>query len=169
MGESQFDVVFWKVGSVWKQVPISIFVFLCNQTEAGNRVREDPQPQTHPLGQTAGVSSSHRSAARAASPPLRDDDENGHYVFELGENLTPRCNCTFYRLFSLPHVYIMSQEFLQLHIAILFSLFPIMLPRAINISSFFLFSFPFGRQNIEKAGGRLVVWNFLLPFLSTAS
>lgn len=27
-----------------------------------------------------------------ASPPRRDDDRDGHYVFNLGENLTPRCN-----------------------------------------------------------------------------
>ncbi|KAG0485032.1 hypothetical protein HPP92_009111 [Vanilla planifolia] len=29
-------------------------------------------------------------AARGASPPWRDDDREGHYVFDLGENLTPR-------------------------------------------------------------------------------
>ncbi|KAB1204478.1 Serine/threonine-protein kinase AFC3 [Morella rubra] len=28
---------------------------------------------------------------RHASPPRRDDDREGHYVFNLGENLTPRC------------------------------------------------------------------------------
>ncbi|KAI5669359.1 hypothetical protein M9H77_19212 [Catharanthus roseus] len=28
--------------------------------------------------------------ARHVSPPKRDDDREGHYVFELGENLTPR-------------------------------------------------------------------------------
>ncbi|KAL4350696.1 hypothetical protein AHAS_Ahas10G0167800 [Arachis hypogaea] len=27
---------------------------------------------------------------RHASPPRRDDDREGHYVFNLGENLTPR-------------------------------------------------------------------------------
>ncbi|OAY72938.1 Serine/threonine-protein kinase AFC3 [Ananas comosus] len=30
-------------------------------------------------------------ARGAASPPWRDDDREGHYVFDLGENLTPRC------------------------------------------------------------------------------
>ncbi|KAG8491255.1 hypothetical protein CXB51_014431 [Gossypium anomalum] len=29
--------------------------------------------------------------ARRSSPPKRDDDHDGHYVFNLGENLTPRC------------------------------------------------------------------------------
>ena len=42
---------------------------------------------------------------RHASPPRRDDDRDGHYVFNLGENLTPRCNfhrhCNFFILFSL--------------------------------------------------------------------
>ncbi|KAH1056704.1 hypothetical protein J1N35_034769 [Gossypium stocksii] len=28
--------------------------------------------------------------ARRSSPPKRDDDHDGHYVFNLGENLTPR-------------------------------------------------------------------------------
>eukprot|EP00268_Persea_americana_P006334 TRINITY_DN1229_c0_g1_i6.p1 TRINITY_DN1229_c0_g1~~TRINITY_DN1229_c0_g1_i6.p1 ORF type:complete len:408 (-),score=60.43 TRINITY_DN1229_c0_g1_i6:434-1657(-) len=32
----------------------------------------------------------HEAAARLASPPWRDDDHEGHYVFGLGENLTPR-------------------------------------------------------------------------------
>ncbi|XP_073007867.1 serine/threonine-protein kinase AFC3 isoform X2 [Typha latifolia] len=30
------------------------------------------------------------AARGAASPPWRDDDREGHYVFDLGENLTPR-------------------------------------------------------------------------------
>ncbi|XP_020597278.1 serine/threonine-protein kinase AFC3 isoform X1 [Phalaenopsis equestris] len=30
------------------------------------------------------------STARRASPPWREDDQEGHYVFDLGENLTPR-------------------------------------------------------------------------------
>ena len=28
---------------------------------------------------------------RHASPPRREDDREGHYVFSFGENLTPRC------------------------------------------------------------------------------
>ncbi|ONK61891.1 uncharacterized protein A4U43_C08F34640 [Asparagus officinalis] len=27
-----------------------------------------------------------------ASPPWREDDKDGHYVFAVGDNLTPRCN-----------------------------------------------------------------------------
>lgn len=34
-------------------------------------------------------------ASRHASPPKRDDDREGHYVFNLGENLTPRCKFSF--------------------------------------------------------------------------
>jgi hypothetical protein len=30
--------------------------------------------------------------ARVASPPWHDDDKDGHYMFELGENITSRCN-----------------------------------------------------------------------------
>lgn len=29
---------------------------------------------------------------RDGSPPLREDDKDGHYVFAVGDNLTPRCN-----------------------------------------------------------------------------
>ena len=28
---------------------------------------------------------------RHGSPPRREDDREGHYVYNLGENLTPRC------------------------------------------------------------------------------
>lgn len=28
------------------------------------------------------------------SPPWRDDDKDGHYMFAVGDNLTPRCNYT---------------------------------------------------------------------------
>ena len=31
-------------------------------------------------------------ASRVQSPPWREDDKDGHYTFELGENITPRCN-----------------------------------------------------------------------------
>jgi len=34
-------------------------------------------------------------SSRNASPRWRNDDKDGHYVFELGENLTPRCNHMF--------------------------------------------------------------------------
>ena len=32
---------------------------------------------------------------RHVSPPRRDDDPEGHYVFSIGENLTPRCEFLF--------------------------------------------------------------------------
>jgi dual-specificity kinase len=31
-------------------------------------------------------------AGRVASPPWREDDKDGHFQFDLGENITPRCN-----------------------------------------------------------------------------
>ncbi len=33
-------------------------------------------------------------AVRVASPPWHEDDKDGHYMFELGENITSRCNLT---------------------------------------------------------------------------
>lgn len=33
-----------------------------------------------------------KGVARIGSPPWRGDDKDGHYLFELGENLTSRCN-----------------------------------------------------------------------------
>ncbi|XP_024031645.1 serine/threonine-protein kinase AFC3 isoform X2 [Morus notabilis] len=42
-----------------------------------------------PEAQSALVPSNEGSG-RHASPPKRDDDREGHYVFNLGENLTPR-------------------------------------------------------------------------------
>jgi dual-specificity kinase len=29
---------------------------------------------------------------RFGTPPIREDDKDGHYVFAVGDNLTPRCN-----------------------------------------------------------------------------
>lgn len=33
-----------------------------------------------------------KGVAQNGSPPRREDDKDGHFVFELGENLTSRCN-----------------------------------------------------------------------------
>ena len=33
----------------------------------------------------------YRELPRNGSPPWRPDDKDGHYVFAIGENLTPRC------------------------------------------------------------------------------
>ncbi|XP_057957386.1 serine/threonine-protein kinase AFC3 isoform X1 [Malania oleifera] len=43
----------------------------------------EPEPAVAAVGGNEG-------SARHASPPKRDDDREGHYVFNLGENLTPR-------------------------------------------------------------------------------
>jgi len=40
------------------------------------------------------TSSLFKGVARNGSPPWRDDDKDGHYMFELGDNLTSRCNYT---------------------------------------------------------------------------
>lgn len=29
---------------------------------------------------------------RNGSPPWREDDKDGHYMFEIGDNITSRCN-----------------------------------------------------------------------------
>ncbi|XVF35498.1 hypothetical protein REPUB_Repub18cG0150700 [Reevesia pubescens] len=48
------------------------------------RLGWDVAPSGLPEAQRARVT------ARRSSPPKRDDDHEGHYVFNLGENLTPR-------------------------------------------------------------------------------
>jgi dual-specificity kinase len=47
-----------------------------------------------------------KGVARNGSPPWRDDDKDGHYMFELGDNLTSRCNYTLPLLIIL-HSYVM--------------------------------------------------------------
>uniref|UniRef100_A0A0A9EXK7 AFC2 n=1 Tax=Arundo donax TaxID=35708 RepID=A0A0A9EXK7_ARUDO len=44
------------------------------------------------LGLSSGgiVSSQENKVPRLGSPPLREDDKDGHYVFAVGDNLTPR-------------------------------------------------------------------------------
>lgn len=67
-----------------------------------------PPPAPHPLGYAVGPpqasgqslhgASSQQGLApghHPASPPWRGDDKDGHYVFELGDNLTPRCECSY--------------------------------------------------------------------------
>lgn len=36
--------------------------------------------------------SHHAKGERYASPPWREDDKDGHYMFAVGDNLTSRCN-----------------------------------------------------------------------------
>jgi dual-specificity kinase len=33
-----------------------------------------------------------KGLAQKGSPPWRDDDKDGHYIFAIGDNLTSRCN-----------------------------------------------------------------------------
>lgn len=35
-----------------------------------------------------------KGVARNGSPPWREDDKDGHFMFALGENITSRCNYT---------------------------------------------------------------------------
>jgi dual-specificity kinase len=35
-----------------------------------------------------------KGLTQKGSPPWRDDDKDGHYIFALGDNLTSRCNYT---------------------------------------------------------------------------
>lgn len=35
-----------------------------------------------------------KGVARNDSPPWREDDKDGHFMFALGENITSRCNYT---------------------------------------------------------------------------
>ena len=46
------------------------------------------------LGLSSGCVSSqvNQEQPRDGSPPLREDDKDGHYVFAVGDNLTSRCN-----------------------------------------------------------------------------
>lgn len=46
---------------------------------------------TAPSGYTAS-SLFEKQVTQNDSPPRREDDKDGHYKFELGENLTSRCN-----------------------------------------------------------------------------
>ena len=43
---------------------------------------------------TGGIVSSQEAqeVLRFATPPIREDDKDGHYVFLVGDNLTSRCN-----------------------------------------------------------------------------
>lgn len=50
----------------------------------------DVLPLTNRAQQTLVFSGQGVLAHKTASPPWRDDDKDGHYMFELGDNLTPR-------------------------------------------------------------------------------
>ncbi|CAI0450816.1 unnamed protein product [Linum tenue] len=42
-----------------------------------------------------------KDVARNGSPPWREDDKDGHYMFAIGDNLTSRCKYTFLHLYLL--------------------------------------------------------------------
>lgn len=56
-------------------------------SSAGLGLERAPPP--HPLSSAFGGQKG-PAVQRGISPPWREDDKDGHYVFELGENLTPR-------------------------------------------------------------------------------
>lgn len=60
-------------------------------TSGREEIQYVPRSLGASLSLTSGSSLSHKKSNRNISPPRRDDDANGHYVFELGENLTRRC------------------------------------------------------------------------------
>ncbi|CAJ2643332.1 unnamed protein product [Trifolium pratense] len=49
-----------------------------------------PPPSIPPAQRISAVVGHEGIEKKYASPPRRDDDRDGHYVFNLGENLTPR-------------------------------------------------------------------------------
>ncbi|RXH72626.1 hypothetical protein DVH24_012310 [Malus domestica] len=62
-----------------------------------NRIRKRPRSawdvgpsQSEPEAQRA-VMACNEGNGRRGSPPKRDDDREGHYIYNLGENLTSRC------------------------------------------------------------------------------
>ncbi|KAK4558853.1 hypothetical protein RGQ29_008206 [Quercus rubra] len=72
-------------------VGLEIAQVMENRTKKRPRSAWDITP-AQPQVKRAEVVSSNEviSRRRQASPPRRDDDREGHYVFNLGENLTPR-------------------------------------------------------------------------------
>lgn len=72
----------------------------CGQ-EIGNLTSFAPSRGSSDL--TTSSSLFEKGVARNGSPPRRDDDKDGHYMFELGENLTSRCNFTLPSLKTYVH------------------------------------------------------------------
>ncbi|XP_062169218.1 serine/threonine-protein kinase AFC2 isoform X1 [Alnus glutinosa] len=72
---------------VLPQVPKAQVGMFCGQ-EVGNLTSFAPSRASSDL--TTSSSLFERGVARNGSPPRRDDDKDGHYMFELGENLTSR-------------------------------------------------------------------------------
>uniref|UniRef100_A0A7C9E4M9 Dual-specificity kinase n=1 Tax=Opuntia streptacantha TaxID=393608 RepID=A0A7C9E4M9_OPUST len=75
----------WDVAPQFPQAQIGIF---CGQ-EVGKVASF--APSAAPSSENTTASSLFvKGVARNGSPPLREDDKDGHYMFELGENLTSR-------------------------------------------------------------------------------
>lgn len=72
-------------------VSLEVAQVMENRTKKRTRSAWDITP-AQPQAKRGEVVSSNEviSRRRQASPPRRDDDREGHYVFNLGENLTPR-------------------------------------------------------------------------------
>ncbi|KAJ7958607.1 Protein kinase [Quillaja saponaria] len=66
-----------------------------DRTRKRPRLAWDVAPSSEPEAQRALVVGNGGVGRRHVSPPKRDDDRDGHYVFNIGENLTPR-----YKIFS---------------------------------------------------------------------
>ncbi|KAG2676005.1 hypothetical protein I3760_12G031900 [Carya illinoinensis] len=72
---------------VLPQAPKAQVGMFCGQ-EVGNLTSF--APSRAPSDHTTCSSLYEKGVARNGSPPRRDDDKDGHYMFELGENLTSR-------------------------------------------------------------------------------
>lgn len=55
---------------------------------------------------------------RQGSPPWRPDDKDGHYVFVVGDTLTPRCESLCYRVFR--HLYLFPRLLMEVNFVTLF-------------------------------------------------
>lgn len=102
-----------KLTSSWDVTPSQIQaqqlqVFTVQDVGSGNRNGEGEVKFALSAGAESSVSYSNHSrpssstmkfkvgSSRNASPPWRSDDKDGHYMFELGENFTPRCNNIYF-------------------------------------------------------------------------
>lgn len=76
------------------QAQVGLF---CGQ-EVGNETSYASSGATSDL--TTSTSLFVKGVATNGSPPWREDNKDGHYMFAIGENLTSRCNYA-YQLYLL--------------------------------------------------------------------
>lgn len=76
----------------------------CVQAQSGMYYEQDVgngtsygHPRVHPDHPSLFV----KGLTQKGSPPWREDDKDGHYMFAVGENLTSRCNYNHLKYFSL--------------------------------------------------------------------